>query len=302
MKTFLTIFYVFCLIASFHAQTISYQPMNDSITMWLMNNGYSDTGTPYETQERIIMSGDTLIGGLVYQRVFKGPLNPQSPMLFQLGFREDVATEQRFIFQNGVEDTIEIPFNFSVGEIVLNVSAFKKFFRIQSQEFYLDGADSLLVTGKDSILELNGNYSGTFTFDLFYNGVISPIQFKYNSKRGVIEYSGFEHWEQAYCYRENGEQTAPGQQTPWTYSCDLGWQTNEDITIEVFPNPCINWCQIQTNNSIKRVKIYSNSGILLNDVLVNSKNYQLNVPNSGLYHLNIELENGLTRQKRIVVN
>ncbi len=221
----------FCVFSflTLNAQTVSYQPIHGDYTQYVYHQQHWNGSENVETYGKVIWSGDTIINGESYTRMFGGGVS------YYGGIREDVGTQQRyFIDSYDVEHNITISPFLSVGTILTDSSVYLNAFRaytfINSDPNY----DTLMITHVDSILETNGNYSVTYHMECL---PLPNVYFEYNTYRGLLMVQGFEFSESQYCYREDGEQTPPGQETPWTPMCDLGVDEKELLKIDLFPNP-----------------------------------------------------------------
>ena len=81
-------------------------------------------------------------------------------------------------------------------------------------------------------------------------------------------------------------------------SCNLNIDENKITNFKIFPNPSNNLINIQSNRSIKTVKIYD---VIGNQVLVTSETYHINISSlsKGLYFIAVETENARSIQKFI---
>lgn len=210
-----------------NAQTISYQPLHGNYTQYVYRSQHWNGSENVESFSKTIWSGDTIINGQHYVRIFQGGA-------YTGGIREDVANQQRFFIDlNDVETDITISHFLTAGTILTDSSKYMNAFRTYFG--YFDGNyDTLYVDQVDSILEVNGTYSATYHL----RRLPQPNTFVFNTYRGVLNYQKLEFGMHQVCYREDGEQTPPGQETPWTIMCDLGMdEDDQPLIIGLFPNP-----------------------------------------------------------------
>lgn len=76
-------------------------------------------------------------------------------------------------------------------------------------------------------------------------------------------------------------------------------QDDIDFVCDLMPNPTFESFKIISNDRIKNVKIYSTDGYLLKSY-TNSDSYFVDDLISGVYVINIEIENGLKKNMRII--
>lgn len=220
---------VFSFLA-LNAQTISYQPLNGDYTQYAYRFQHWNGSENVESFSKTIWSGDTMINGQQYVRIFQDGT-------YTGGIREDVPNQQRFFINtNGIETNITIDYDLPVGALLTDSSVFLNAFRtyLNVNAPFFQYNDTLTIVTKDSVLESSGNYSVNYRLT---DGEGSGESVLFNTYSGLLEINGFEYNYSQICYREDGEQTPPGQETPWTIMCDLGMDENELLQIELFPNP-----------------------------------------------------------------
>lgn len=265
------------------AQTITYQPLHGDYSQYVYKYQLWDGSTLNELFYKTIWSGDTTIGGQVYTRIFHDGV-------YGGGIREDVANQQRFfINRNDVETNITIDYDLPVGTLLTDSSIYLNAFRTYLDVYppFFEYNDTLLVVAKDSVLESSGNYSVNYRLT---NGGASGESVLFNTYSGLLEINGFEYNYSQLCYREDGAQTAPGQETQWTYLCDLGLSENELQDIGLFPNPSSENIQLSGDLSvIEELSIYDLQGNRVKDIPVETLNAGISVKEleNGFYFLSI---------------
>ena len=275
----LVIFSVFRVLF-LDAQTITYQPLHGSYTQYVYRSQSWSGGQPADNYYKTIWSGDTTIGGENYVRIFQYGL-------YYGGIREDVPNQQRyFIDKNNVEKNITIDPFLSVGAVLSDSAVFLNAFRVYNDlgPGDYDLFDTLVVDLVDSTLEANGTYSTNYHL----RKLPYPVSFIYNSYRGLQSYQVFEFNTDQLCYREDGEQTPPGQQTPWTFMCDLGMNINDWSQLELFPNPSFEEINLLGDLSmITDLTIYDTQGVLVKQVPLSDVNSRISLKElkSGIYLL-----------------
>lgn len=289
-------FLVFLLNTTFLlAQNVTYQPMHGTTSLWLMNSGYFDGFGPVETQLRTITSGDTLINTKLYTRIFRGPINPNAPMNYIGGFRDDDLTETRyFIDVLGNETAITISPYLTVGDTFTDINRLKLLFNINASGDFFNYFDTCYVQEIDSVLEDNGNYSFTYTFGLVENGNWSSgyPNVIFNGKQGLITYNGFESWIQTYCYREDDEiLDFGGINPPWAYSC-LASVEEDEFIVQISPNPSNYDFEFNALEIIRKIEIFDLGGKKIQSFSPNSTQTTLNFNETGVFQCRVEGESG----------
>ena len=242
--------------ATLNAQSISYQPVHGNYTQYVYRSQHWNGSENVESFSKTIWSGDTIINGQHYVRIFQGGA-------YTGGIREDVANQQRFFIDlNDVETDITISHFLTAGTILTDSSKYMNAFRTYFG--YFDGNyDTLYVDQVDSILEVNGTYSATYHL----RRLPQPNTFVFNTYRGVLNYQKLEFGMHQVCYREDGEQTPPGEETPWTIMCDLGVDEDELLQIGLFPNPASELLNLSGDlASITDMAIYDLNGKIIKQV------------------------------------
>ena len=87
----------------------------------------------------------------------------------------------------------------------------------------------------------------------------------------------------------------------YNYLEDISTITNADLainnSISIYPNPTTGYISINTNDRLKRIKIFSINGAYL--FSSESKDISLNSLKSGVYLLKIELDDGIINRRII---
>ena len=82
------------------------------------------------------------------------------------------------------------------------------------------------------------------------------------------------------------------------------WSVSEDAALcNVFPNPANEMVLLKSNDNIQRVHVYNALGMLVNQINVNNTSAKLNVAelSEGIYFMSVEMEDGQTVTRRLVV-
>lgn len=274
-----------------NAQTIAYQPLHGNYTQYGYRYQLWNGSENVESFSKTIWSGDTLINGQHYVRIFQGGA-------YTGGIREDVPNQQRFFINtNDVETNITIDHDLPVGALLTDSSVFLNTFRTYLDIYppFFEYNDTLMVITKDSVLESSGNYSVTYRLT---DGGSTGESVLFNTYSGLLEINGFEYNYSQVCYREDGEQTPPEQQTPWTIICDLGIDENDMLQIGLFPNPASESVSLSGDLSmVTDVRIYDVRGVMMDPVPLSDLNTGISLKElkNGIYFLSL---NGNTRMLR----
>lgn len=291
----LFLFGVFSFLA-LNAQTISYQPLHGDYTQYVYRFQQWNGSELIESFSKTIWSGDTTIGGQNYTRIFQQGM-------YNGGIREDVANQQRFFINtDDIETNITIDYDLPVGTLLTDSSVFLNAFRTYLDVYppFFEYNDTLLIAAKDSLLESSGNYSVTYRLTPVQQGSGEFILF--NTYSGILQLHGFEYNYSQICYREDGEQTPPGQETPWTIMCDLGVGESERIQVELFPNPSAEYLNLSGNLSeISDLVLYDTHGRLMKQISISEINSPISLKEleSGIYLLSFNKGTQVIRFQKI---
>jgi hypothetical protein len=274
------------------AQTITYQPLHGNYTQYVYRHLSWNGSENGESFSITIWSGDTTINGESYTRIFQAGL-------YFGGIREDVPNQQRFFVDlNNVEKEITIDHFLTVGTTLTDSAVFLNAFRT-----YADFGsaynifDTLYIEHADSVLESNGTYSMTYQL----RTLPYPVSFIYNTYRGLLSFTTLEFYSTQVCYREDGEQTPPGQETPWTYLCDLGISENNLLEITISPNPSMDFIELSGKDLslINELTIYDLHGKIVKQIPQSEINTKISLEEleSGVYLLAL---NGNSKMLRLI--
>lgn len=278
------------------AQTITYQPIHGDYTQYVYRFQHWNGSENVESFHKTIWSGDTTIGGQNYVRIFQNGT-------YVGGIREDVANHERFFINgNDVETNITIGHDLPVGTLLTDSNVYLNAFRTYLDIYppFYQYNDTLIVVAKDSILESSGNYSVNYRLT---DGGGSGESVLFNTYRGLLEINGFEYNYSQICYREDGEQTPPGQETPWTYMCDLGMNENQTLQVELFPNPAVESMTLSGENlsSVHGAAIYDLQGNLIKQLSLSEMNAEISLGElkTGVYLLSLNQNEKVLRFQKM---
>lgn len=261
------------------AQTVSYQPIHGDYTQYVYQQQYWNGSENVESFSKTIWSGDTLIGGQHYVRIFQDGV-------YGGGIREDVPNQQRFFVDlNNVEKDITISHFLTAGTFLTDSSKYMNAFRTYFG-YFDNHYDTLYVDQVDSVLEANGTYSATYHL----RRLPEPNTFVFNTYRGLLSYQKLEFSMAQVCYREDGAQTEPGEETPWTWMCDLGMDEANLLQIELFPNPSSESLNLSGDlKMITDLAIYDLNGKMIKQVPLSDvySGVSLKELKNGIYFLSV---------------
>lgn len=266
-----------------NAQTISYQPLHGDYTQYVYRFQQWNGSEYVESFSKTIWSGDTIINGQHYVRIFQGGT-------YTGGIREDVPNQQRFFINtNDIETNITIDYDLPVGTLLTDSSAFLNAFRTYLDVYppFFQYNDTLLIAAKDSVLESSGNYSVNYRLT---DGGGSGESVLLNTYSGLLEINGFEYNYSQICYREDGEQTPPGQETPWTIMCDLGIDETNLLQLTLFPNPSAADIYLSGDvSAVSDLTVYDARGILMRRIPLSEMTTGISLKEltNGIYFLSL---------------
>lgn len=265
IKTALGLILVCFLSIYSNAQQIVYQPMHGSVTYWEMYYAVY-TFQLEDYYGHTYCSGDTIINGNTYNKIYGGSQNG----LYYGGFREDILNQQRFFIDTqGVEWNISINQFLEVGDTLLNMAELKKAFALNGGAPDLDLSDTLIVVEKDSVMELNGNYSVTYTFSIINASEWDSGEDRivYNAVTGMESYEALEHVNFLQGYS--------------TGFAGINHNYREELTVS--PNPSTG--KFQLSGFEEKQLVYTITDVYGNELITNATNPEidLSLQPSGCY-------------------
>lgn len=292
MKSMITYLSFLLFVGTVEAQIIAYQPLHGNYTQYVYRHQSWNGSGNGESFSKTIWSGDTTINGESYIRIFQAGL-------YFGGIREDVPNQQRFFVDlNNVEKDITIDHFLTAGMTLTDSAVFLNAFRTYADfGSAYNTFDTLYVEHADSVLESNGTYSMTYQL----RKLPYPVSFIYNTYRGLLSFTTLEFNSTQVCYREDGEQTPPGQETTWTYLCDLGISENSLLEVTIRPNPSMDFIELSGNDLplIKELTIYDLNGKRIKYIPQSEINTRISLEEleSGVYLLAL---NGNSQMLRLI--
>lgn len=273
------------------AQTIVYQPLYGNYT----NYGYHGQGwngsIPIDAYYKTVWGRDTLINGENYTQIYQDAA-------YVGGIREDVANQQRYFLNlNNVEKNISISPFLSAGDLLSDSSVFLNAFRTYfNEENAYHMFDTLVVGHVDSILEADGNYSATYSFETPTN---AHTFFVFNTYRGLLNIDQLEFHVNQFCYRElNSGSPATGE-----IICDLGINENKTLQVELFPNPAAESITLSGEDlpSIENMAIYDLQGNLIKQLSLSEMGTEISLKElkSGVYFLALNQNSKVLRFQKV---
>ncbi len=118
------------------------------------------------------------------------------------------------------------------------------------------------------------------------------------SVNNLTVYWTYENYIKSKCTDINKESLWVGPVLSQTIVLGTGETSNKNVSI--YPNPSQNEVNIQSNDKIKNIELYSIDGKKLNDY--QSKKIDISKLNKGVYNLKILFENGETSNQKMIKN
>jgi len=259
MKRTILLFILPLVWTAIFCQTNVYHPFPDSNAVWVQNrDGWFGTQCWIYHDQNLYISGDTLLGGLIYHKLylneyvseFCSPPNTPFPPYYNFGeyygaFRQDITNKRVYMYQAGlaVPDALAYDFNLSLGD-TLPISCLNT-----NGDVFVHNIDSVLVGG-----QYNKRFWLTNGWSYNYPVLIEGL----GSTWGAFAY--FENptneWsENLWCVKINN-------QTTWTYNisyeCSIITSIENletPIYLAIYPNPFSSFTTIKTNTELKGVTL-----------------------------------------------
>lgn len=140
MKRIFTLFLFF--LATISAKADTYTPLVDNNTVWLVRQGVIDTFPNFWYYG--FNGEDTVINTVTYRKLFQSPDTNFSSAEYFMAIREDIATEQVFVYTNGAE-RILYDFSLNVGDTLGNT--IDGYGAVNNLECIVHSIDSILIGG-----------------------------------------------------------------------------------------------------------------------------------------------------------
>lgn len=289
-----------------------YLPIVEEGKYWIYLNHWDSDHPVAVSGHAITFQGDTIINSLNYKKVYSYQLKGSHPCQFPPCFEFDLPyqSEGRFLVALIREDTVQkrsfiLPIG--SGEIFCEPNEYLLF------DFSLTVSDTLNDCVYDFIGANNNNFPTM--------GIVDSVKVieKFGKNRTTIFTYGFPLW--AYLPAEGKVLLLEGvglenygifhEPLSWVVDfCEGGMEscqlisstTNFENNIEatIFPNPTNGVCQIAMNGEeIKSIRTFSAMGIFLAESK-RSNNIDLSNLETGIYFLELTLENGERIIKRIL--
>ncbi|MBE9491514.1 MAG: T9SS type A sorting domain-containing protein, partial [Bacteroidetes bacterium] len=141
-------------------------------------------------------------------------------------------------------------------------------------------------------------------YNVYYNFNSGGYTFEAFTEETTFTHEGMGIVIGLHCYEVTALYDEQGESDPTDESCELITSVPEFLlnATTVYPNPASDVVNIKSDFEIESIRVYSHSGQIVADQLINNTMYQLNTSefNSGLYLFRIETSEG-TITKRIVI-
>lgn len=339
MKKGLVVIFFFLCFIGLKAQS-AYVPFPSNMVIYTRTDAVNSSWDPIVyTSYRSEITGDTLIGGFHYQKLYSG----LGPFTLTAAIRNDTLNKKVYLYSvsSGTEKLL-YDFNISVGDTVNRNDGYG-FYQplvagaVDASSFAT--IDTAWVTSIDSVVMLHdGLYHRRFNFagvvrDLDpdsahiqinssnpgpYNYSIGGMQF-YIEMQPLIEgvgqihnpvrsYHCFEHhWNNVlWCAYINGYSLlagSPNPDLPLCYSIYTGVEAiKESEDLVLFPNPTSGLIQIKTDQKINSIEVMDVFG---RRMLYSEKNQtEINISDfkNGVYFIRLSDSKGNSCVKKIIKN
>lgn len=275
-----------------NAQTVVYQPLHGNYTNYGYHTQIWNGSTMTDFYDKTLWGKDTLINSENYTQIYMNAV-------YAGAVREDVANQQRYFLDvNNVERNISISHFLTVGDILPDsavfLNAFRTYFTTPAYSNHL--FDTLVVGHVDSVLEANGNYSKTYSFE---TPTDAHTFFRFNTYRGLLNFDQLEFHVNQFCYRELDS----GSPNTGELICDLGMDENKLMQVELFPNPAAESITLSGENlsSIREVAIYDLQGALVKRIPFTNTNSGISIEElkNGVYFLSLNQNEKVLRFQKI---
>lgn len=285
MKPTLTILSLFLSIHLVQAQTNVYQPYPLGDASWTVHRQISSASS-WETKT---WSGDTIINGETYIRVFDDPN--------MIGVRQDIPNEKvYYVDDQGIESDASFDQGAQIGDTVLMSLAFKKL-NMFSEGVGI-GDDLAVIQSIDSTL-IGPLYHKTFSFTVITGGIF--FDGKYIC--GVSCTEAITSISSAFdlvCYYVEGQQFLGD---PFNPECTANVGELPKGYISIYPNPSDGFFFIEYDKSASLLGIHllDLTGKRIGDFNKNNAETGFDISNlsSGTYLVELVFENGSARSTLI---
>ncbi len=315
MKTLDKLFLLIALttLSNFsYAQNRDYVPMLNDGAKWIETMG-ATTFPPgpfeYNMARQGNISGDTLINGLVYHKIYLAGINIlcQDSIYWQTYFfamRENTEDQKVWIIEDGeMEEILYFDFSLGIGDTVPEGSYYSK-------DFF-----PLVVSSMDNITDYTGEERRRWQIEYGGSTVVEGI----GSLNGVLTpyFPVSEYWEDLFCYTIDDSQifpfTVPSDCLLPSDTCltvgipEHNHNSQNNNVLSVFPVPANDLVYIKFDDSITSLitlQIVDYTGrSVYSKVIENNSDESINVANwpAGIYFALIQEDGQLKGNCKLVV-
>ena len=314
MKTITSIIALICFPISW-GQT-EYKPLPETDATWIQAEFLYGGSYEHETITSAVYTiGDTLINGESYTQFGshgladwmngfgQGSTSGTDTIPYGVGFfRQDIAQKKVFLW-NQSNQTDELLYDF--GNLVIG--------QPYPETINNYNYPNLLVMAQDSVQLMDGNYYkrwvlGTNSSDSAYVSVIEGVGGTNGFNTPIFPV--FEQSSSLLCHKVVAQHIYDNWQggfMPPRYSEDcsrtLSVPGQEKTNFTIYPNPTNAIVSVRSDQSAKRIEIYSMNGQLLlqQEISTNAKEFDVDLRHleQGIYVLKMELSNGFQTMEQI---
>ncbi|AEA44148.1 T9SS type A sorting domain-containing protein [Fluviicola taffensis] len=123
--------------------------------------------------------------------------------------------------------------------------------------------------------------------------------FIFNTYRGLLNFQKLEFVADQFYYREDGAQIVSGQETPWSYICDLEMTENKLRNIGLSPNPSTDFVALSGNDLslVQELAIYDIHGKLVKKLTLSDIQSKISISelDNGVYLLSLNQNSKVLR-------
>jgi hypothetical protein len=278
MKKLLLSIFVIITAFSAKAQFNVYHPFPDSNAYWGEETEFSTGGPLVVNDFGYKLSGDTLLNGRIYHKIYKvggistsGPVTPYRG--FYAGLRED-SLKHVYVCCTSMNknDTLYYDYNMQLGDTLKQINS-------ASQGFF--GPEKNYVSKIDSAL-IDGSYRKRFIISAFANGsqrIVTAIIEGIGSIEGLLEpMTLLEGTSSVICFQQNGIVMFSSNSYFYRDTCIVFGpvgvnEINNDVHVfNIYPNPASARVTLsyQLNNNNAVLKLYNTMGQLLESRTINN--------------------------------
>jgi len=288
---FLTIFLFAIYFTRLSGQTPTYVSFPDSNATWCAQRSFLSLGPPDEIHVYNYIqtiSGDTLINGQNYHKIYESGLFIRTPLpaglpdssfylnLYEGCIRETSNKEIYYIDKFSNNEYLLYDFNIAIGDTLQFANSLK----VTSIDSIYDGSIYRAKYNISSIDTITWSTPGYFEYVSIIDGI--------GSTGGLLWSLGpyFEHWGVLYEYTQNGSLFYLDS----VFTCNLSLNLNEqtvDNGIEIYPIPCYDKLNVilKEENLNANIFIYDITGKLLINEKLDKKRNELDLAKykNGIY-------------------